>query len=43
MAAGEFADIKRPEDGGKGLDGVFQKADGYVNPFMEKIRAELRI
>jgi beta-lysine 5,6-aminomutase alpha subunit len=43
MAAGEFADIKRPEDGGKGLDGVFQKADGYVNPFMEKMRAELRI
>ena len=32
---GIFADIKRPRDGGKGLDGVFQKAPGYRNPFME--------
>lgn len=32
---GIFADIKRPRDGGKGLDGVTQKAPGYINPFME--------
>jgi len=38
LANAEFADIKRPEDGGKGLDGVFKKADDYVNPFMEKMR-----
>ena len=34
MANGEFADIKRKDDAGKGLDGVFKKADDYVNPFM---------
>jgi beta-lysine 5,6-aminomutase alpha subunit len=38
MAKGEFADIKRTEDAGKGLDGVFKKADGYINPFMEKMK-----
>ena len=35
LERGIFADIKRPRDGGKGLDGVFQKAPGYRNPFME--------
>ena len=35
LEKGIFADIKRPRDGGKGLDGVFQKAPGYRNPFME--------
>ena len=30
-----FADIKRPRDGGKGLDGVVNKAAGYFNPFLE--------
>jgi beta-lysine 5,6-aminomutase alpha subunit len=38
MAKGEFADIKRPENGGKGFDGVFRKEEGYINPFIEKIR-----
>ena len=35
LEKGIFADIKRPRDGGKGLDGVFLKASGYRNPFME--------
>lgn len=43
MANGEFADIKRTEDAGKGLDGVFKKADSYINPFIEKMRVELGV
>jgi beta-lysine 5,6-aminomutase alpha subunit len=41
MAKGEFADIKRTEEAGKGYDGVFKKAEGYINPFMEKMRERL--
>lgn len=41
MAKGEFADIKRPADGGKGLDGVFRKDEHYFNPFLDKMKAEL--
>ncbi|MCL2063366.1 MAG: lysine 5,6-aminomutase subunit alpha [Candidatus Cloacimonetes bacterium] len=41
MAQGEFADIKRPEEAGKGLEGVFKKAEDYVNPFMERMKIEL--
>ncbi|OFZ20173.1 MAG: D-lysine 5,6-aminomutase subunit alpha [Bdellovibrionales bacterium GWB1_55_8] len=33
-----FAEVSRTEDGGKGLDGVFKKAPGYVNPFFELLR-----
>jgi beta-lysine 5,6-aminomutase alpha subunit len=43
MAKGEFADIKRPENGGKGLDGVFRKSPDYYNPFLEKMKAELEL
>ena len=35
LERGIFADIKRPRDGGKGLDGVVTKAPGYFNPFLE--------
>ena len=38
LERGVFADIKRPRDGGKGLDGVFQKAPGYINPFLEPMQ-----
>ncbi len=31
---GKFAGIKRPKDGGKGLDGVAMKDGGYFNPFI---------
>jgi len=41
MARGEFADIKRPETGGKGLDGVFRKDEDYYNPFRERMMKEL--
>ena len=33
IARGTFADIARRSDGGKGLDGVLDKADDYHNPF----------
>ena len=38
MAQGEFADIKRPDDRGKGLEGVFKKSENYMNPFIEKMK-----
>ncbi len=31
---GKFGGVKRPFDGGKGLDGVVEKNDGYINPFI---------
>ncbi|MFO7895870.1 MAG: lysine 5,6-aminomutase subunit alpha [Candidatus Cloacimonadales bacterium] len=41
MSEGEFADIKRTETSGKGLEGVFKKNDDYFNPFMAKMKLEL--
>ncbi|MHA2050443.1 MAG: lysine 5,6-aminomutase subunit alpha [Promethearchaeota archaeon] len=38
---GTFAGIKRPLDGGKGLDGVILKSTDYFNPFIELISNEL--
>lgn len=35
---GAFAGIKRKIDGGKGLNGVFAKADNYFNPFIQLLR-----
>jgi beta-lysine 5,6-aminomutase alpha subunit len=35
LEKGIFADIKRPKDGGKGLDGVVEKGSNYFNPFIE--------
>ena len=32
---GKFGGVKRPRDGGKGLDGVCKKDTGYFNPFIE--------
>lgn len=37
IAKGRFADIARPVDGGKGLDGVFEKGPDYSNPVMEML------
>jgi len=42
LEKGVFADIKRPLDGGKGLDGVVIKSDRYFNPFIEEMRKEVR-
>ena len=41
MEDSDFADIKRTETGGKGLDGVFKKSKNYFNPFMDKMKLEL--
>ena len=38
---GIFANIKRPIDGGKGLDGVIKKDKDYFNPFIELMINEL--
>lgn len=43
MAKGDFAEIKRPEDGGKGLEGVFRRDENYYNPFMEQMKLELKL
>jgi beta-lysine 5,6-aminomutase alpha subunit len=40
---GIFAGIKRPIDGGKGLDGVIIKDKDYFNPFLETMSKELNI
>lgn len=40
LEQGIFADIKRPKDGGKGLDGVVIKDTCYMNPFIELMRKE---
>jgi len=37
ISKGKFANIKRPVEGGKGLDGVFEKAVDYSNPIVEKL------
>ncbi len=42
ISDGDFADIKRPIDGGKGKDGVFLKGDKYFNPFEEIFSERLR-
>jgi beta-lysine 5,6-aminomutase alpha subunit len=35
IGRGRFGDVKRAELGGKGLDGVVEKAPDYFNPFLE--------
>jgi beta-lysine 5,6-aminomutase alpha subunit len=37
IAAGDFADVKRSPDGGRGFDGVFERAGAYWNPFEEAL------
>jgi beta-lysine 5,6-aminomutase alpha subunit len=37
IAAGTFGVTKRPPDGGRGLDGVVERADGYYNPAEEQL------
>lgn len=40
LEAGVFADIKRPFDGGKGLDGVFLRAKEYFNPALKRLEED---
>lgn len=35
ISQGKFAGISRPKDGGRGLDGVFEKGPDYSNPVMD--------
>lgn len=41
--AATFADVKRSPDGGRGFDGVFERAADYVNPFERALRGEALI
>jgi beta-lysine 5,6-aminomutase alpha subunit len=38
---GIFADVKRPKDGGKGLNGVVVKDNVYFNPFIELMKGKV--
>jgi len=40
IAQGKFANIRRPVNGGKGLEGVFEKGPEYSNPVMEQLEKE---
>jgi beta-lysine 5,6-aminomutase alpha subunit len=37
IADGTFGLMRRPADGGRGAEGVIQKADGYVNPVTDAL------
>jgi beta-lysine 5,6-aminomutase alpha subunit len=39
IADGTFGVTKRPPDGGRGLDGVVERAEGYYNPASEMLEA----
>lgn len=43
LSEGKFAAVKRPIEGGKGLDGVYLREKDYFNPFMEEMQHELKI
>jgi beta-lysine 5,6-aminomutase alpha subunit len=40
IADGTFGVTKRPPDGGRGLDGVIERADGYFNPVSDILEGE---
>jgi beta-lysine 5,6-aminomutase alpha subunit len=40
VARGAFADVKRPETGGRGLVGVVEKAKDYVNPILDALEGK---
>jgi len=40
LEKGIFGDVKRPKNGGKGLDGVTQKGTMYSNPFINLMKGE---
>jgi beta-lysine 5,6-aminomutase alpha subunit len=42
IETGMFAEIKRPRDGGKGFDGVYEKAAGYFNPVEAYLKKKLK-
>jgi len=40
LEKGIFADVKRPRNGGKGLEGVVEKGTNYVNPFIDLMKGD---
>jgi beta-lysine 5,6-aminomutase alpha subunit len=42
LEKGIFADVKRPKNGGKGLNGIARKGENYRNPFIELMKGESR-
>lgn len=40
LEKGMFADVKRPKNGGKGLEGVCEKGVNYINPFINLMKGE---
>jgi beta-lysine 5,6-aminomutase alpha subunit len=40
IAEGTFGVTRRPPDGGRGLDGVVERADGYFNPVSEILEGD---
>jgi beta-lysine 5,6-aminomutase alpha subunit len=40
IAKGVFADVKRPETGGRGLDGVFARRPDYENPILRALEGK---
>jgi beta-lysine 5,6-aminomutase alpha subunit len=40
IADGTFGLMRRPADGGRGLDGVARKSDAYYNPATEQLEAK---
>jgi beta-lysine 5,6-aminomutase alpha subunit len=43
VARGAFADVKRPETGGRGLGGVVEKAGDYVNPILDALEGKAHV
>lgn len=41
LEEGVFADVFRPRDKGKGLEGVFERGPRYINPFEDELRLRL--
>jgi beta-lysine 5,6-aminomutase alpha subunit len=41
IAEGLFADVKRPKDGGKGLEGLVRKEEAYWNPVEAELKSGL--
>ena len=42
LERGTFADIRRMRDGGKGLNGVVLRAEGYYNPFLTLLEGDTK-
>jgi beta-lysine 5,6-aminomutase alpha subunit len=43
IETGMFAEIKRPRDGGKGFDGVYEKTPDYYNPAEAYLKKKLKV